>query len=365
MTRLKALDVMRGLTIALMILVNTALWGAPIFSPLKHSLWNGMTAADVVFPLFMFMMGVSMAFSLKKYDYRPGRSAVPKIVKRTVLIYLVGILLDSAEKAIAGSFSFEMLRFTGVLPRLALSYGFAAAFALCFSKRALKWIIGGLLVVYSAILLFFSGFEPTVENIVVKADLALFGERHIYHDWVPDGRIPLDPEGILGLIPSVAHVLIGYLCGRIVLSYGKTNLTPLLIVGAILTLSGLLLDAGIPINKKVWSPTFVLVSCGIGASLLGVLIYAIDVRKVGRWGVAEVFGANPLALYVLSSLIGCALWEICIGDESLPHFIYNAWLLPLFGAESAWPSLIYALSVTGLCYLVGRILYARKIYIKM
>ncbi|MCM1310694.1 MAG: heparan-alpha-glucosaminide N-acetyltransferase domain-containing protein [Bacteroides sp.] len=138
MTRLKALDVMRGLTIALMILVNTALWGTPIFSPLKHSLWNGMAAADIVFPLFMFMMGVSMAFSLKKFDYRPNRKAVSKIVKRTVMIYLVGILLDCTEKAISGTFSIDTLRFTGVLPRLALSYGFAAVFALCFSKKTIQ-----------------------------------------------------------------------------------------------------------------------------------------------------------------------------------------------------------------------------------
>lgn len=357
---------MRGLTIALMILVNTALWGTPVFAPLKHSLWNGMTAADVVFPMFMFIMGVSMAFSLTKFNYRPDGRALQKIIRRTLLIYLIGLLLDAAEKGISGTFDIAALRFTGVLPRLAFSYGFAAVFALCFSQKTIKWIIAVFLVGYAAVLLCFNGYVASVDNIIVKTDLAIFGERHIYHDWVPGGRIPLDPEGLLGLIPSVAHVLIGYLCGRIILRDGKKNLTPLLLIGAVLTLGGLALDAGIPLNKKVWSPTFVMVSCGFGALLLAILIYTIDVKgHIAIWHPAEVFGANPLALYVLSSLIGCALWEINISGESLPYFIYEAWLLPLFGSGSAWPSLIYSIGVTGICYLVGKVLYDKKIYIKI
>lgn len=365
MTRLKALDVMRGLTIALMILVNTALWGTPIFTPLQHSIWNGMAAADVVFPMFMYIMGVSMAFSLKKFNYRPTRAAITKIIKRTLLIYLIGLLLDIAEKSISGTFNIYQIRFTGVLPRLALSYGFAALFTLCFSRKTIRNIIVVFLAIYAVLLLVFNGFSPTTENIVVKTDLAVFGESHIYHDWVPSGRIPLDPEGLLGLIPSIAHVLIGYLCGRVILHNGKSNLTPLLLIGAALTIVGLALDAVIPINKKVWSPTFVMVSCGLGALLLGLLIYAIDIKHVGQWKAAEVFGANPLFLYIVSSLLGCTLWEINIGDIPLPHFLYNNYLSPLFGPTSALPSLIYALSVTTVCYFLGLILYSRKIYIKI
>lgn len=375
MERLKALDVMRGLTVALMIMVNTALWGTPVYGQLQHTLWNGLTAADLVFPMFMFIMGVSVSFSLRRFNYRPTGAAIGKIVKRTLLIYLIGLALDLAEKGISGAITgldFSTLRLTGVLPRLAFGYGLASLLALALSRRSLRRLVFALLAVYAAILLAFKGFEPTVENIIVRVDLAVFGEGHIYHDWVPGGRIPLDPEGLLGLLPSVAHVLIGYLCGRSLLENGKRNLTPLLLAGAALTIGGLALDAGIPINKKVWSPTFVMVSCGIGASLLALLIYGIDVRGIVRRRLnalwmqpASVFGANPLFLYILSSLLGCVLWRIDVGGVSLPQYLYGAVLEPLFGARSAMPSLLYALGVTVICYLVGLPLYKQKIYIKI
>lgn len=375
MNRLMALDVMRGLTVALMIVVNTALWGTPVFGQLQHSLWNGMTAADLVFPMFMFIMGVSVSFSLKRFDYKFSRSAAAKVIRRTLLIYVIGLVLDLAEKGISGALSgldFGSLRFTGVLPRLAFSYGIASLTALCLSRGALRRVVILLLVVYAAILLAFNGFEPTLRNVVAQVDLAVFGADHIYHDWVPGGRIALDPEGLLGLLPSVAHVLIGYLCGRSLMQHGKSNLTPLLLAGAVLTIAGLGLDSVVPINKKVWSPTFVLVSCGIGASMLGVLIHALDVAGIGRnklnrlWiQPAEVFGANPLFLYVLSSLLGCVLWRMEIGGISLPHYFYVNVLEPVFGPESAMPSLVYALIVTALCYLVGLPLYRRRIYIKI
>lgn len=370
MKRLEAIDIMRGLTIALMILVNTALWGTPVYGSLKHSLWNGMTAADLVFPMFMFIMGVCMAFSFKRYGYRPDRRAIAKIIKRTLLIYVIGLALDLAEKGISGaidSLDFSTLRLTGVLPRLAFGYGLASIVCLTASQKATQRLVVIFLLAYAALLLVFDGFEPTMDNIVVKTDLAVFGESHIYHDWVPGGRIPLDPEGLLGLVPTVAHVLIGYLCGRSLTGNGARDLTPLLLVGAALTIGGLALDAVVPINKKVWSPTFVMVSCGIGASLLAMLIYAVDIKRrgVGILRPAAVFGANPLFLYILSSLLGCALWRISVGGEVLPYYIYNNWLAPVFGTSSAMPSLLYALMVTAVCYAVGLILYKRKIFIKI
>lgn len=375
MKRLKALDVMRGLTIALMILVNTALWGTPVYGQLQHSLWNGMTAADLVFPMFMFMMGLSVSFSLKRYGYRPGGQVVRKIIRRTLVIYLIGLALDLAEKGISGAISgldFGALRFTGVLPRLAFSYGIASLLSLYAGRKTLRRLVALFLAVYAVILLTMRGYEPTVDNVIVKVDLAIFGAGHIYHDWVPGGRIPLDPEGLLGLLPSVAHVLIGYLCGRTLLERGSRNLTPLLLTGAVLTIGGLALDALVPINKKVWSPTFVMVSCGIGASLLAILIHLIDIRGVGRsrWNrawmqPAEVFGANPLFLYVVSSLLGCLLWRVECGGMTLPHYLYANVLAPVFGPESAMPSLLYALAVTAICYLIGLPLYRRRIYIKI
>ncbi|MCM1029585.1 MAG: heparan-alpha-glucosaminide N-acetyltransferase domain-containing protein [Pseudoflavonifractor sp.] len=374
MKRLKALDIMRGLTIALMIVVNTALWGAPIFHHLGHSLWNGLTAADVVFPFFMFIMGVSMAFSLKRYDYRPSGAAVGKIVRRTLLIFLAGIMLDLAEKGISGAISgldFSSLRLTGVLARLAFSYGIGALIALALPQRRLSCVIAVFLVGYGALLLLMKGFEPSVDNIVSRVDVSLFGEGHIYHDWTPAGRLPLDPEGFLGLIPSVAHVLIGYLCGRRIMQSKSPAdcLAPLLLAGAILTLSGLLLDAACPINKKVWSPTFVMVTCGMAASLLAILIWLLDVKKSSAaralGSPLMVFGINPLLLYIVSGILAALAWRITIGGEELPVWIYHSWLLPIFGPESALPSLIYSMAIAAICWFIGLPLFRHKIYIKL
>lgn len=373
MKRLQALDVMRGITIALMILVNTALWGTPVYPQLQHSLWNGLTAADLVFPLFMFMMGVSAAYSLRRFDYRPTAQAVKKVVRRTLLIYLIGLLLDLAEKGLSGAISgldFSTLRLTGVLPRLAFSYGLAALLALWLPLRTLAWIIAALLGGYAAVLLTLSGYEPTEHNVVARVDLALFGPGHIYHDWVPGGRIALDPEGLLGLIPSVAHVLIGYLCGRAITdSPQRPPLRRIIAGGALLLAAGLLLHhtTGLYINKKVWSPTFVLTCCGAGSIILAALIWLLDLRHAdGPWTEpAKVFGANPLLLYIISSLLGCALWAIPVAGTFLPEALYTHCLLPAFGPHSALPSLLYALAVTTLCYLLGLPLYRHHLHLKI
>ncbi len=368
--RLEALDAMRGLTIALMILVNCGLWGAPIFHHLHHATWNGLTAADLVFPWFVFIMGVGMAYALRRYDYKLSASAVGKVVRRTVLIFLVGLALDYVEKGMSGVISgldFSRLRLMGVLPRLALSYGLAALAALALPLRGVKWAVGLTLAAYAAILLLGRGFEPSVNNIVARVDLAMLGESHMYHDWVPE-RIAFDPEGLLGTIPSVAHVLIGYLCGRMLLRVpgNEGRLWRLMLIGFALAFCGFLLEPALPVNKKVWSPTFVLTTCGLGAQLLGALIYIVDIKGRRRWlPAATVFGVNPLALYVFSSLLAEALWQISIGGDSLPSWVYARWLLPLFGPDSAMPSLIWAAGLTAICWAAGYPLWRRKIYIKL
>lgn len=374
MNRLRALDVMRGLTVVLMIVVNTPVWGTPVYEALQHTLWNGLTAADLVFPLFVFMMGVSVSFSLRCYDYTPSRTAVTKVLRRTLLIFIVGLALDYVEKGIAGVSSgldFSRLRLTGVLPRLALSYGVASLLALYIGRRGLMWAVVAMLAVYAAVLLAFKGFEPTVANIVSRVDVALLGENHIYHDWVPGGRIALDPEGLLGTLPSVAHVLIGYLCGRSLMEHAGGDpyrrITPLLLAGAALTIAGFALSYGIPLNKKVWSPTFVMVSCGMGALLLGLLIYAIDIRGYGRRSLEffTVFGVNPLFLYILSSIAGVVMWEITVAGQALPAWLYANVLATVCGTSTGLASLVYSLLVVTLCWAVGLPLFRRRIYIKI
>lgn len=368
--RLLAIDAMRGLTIAIMIMVNCALWGTPVFEPLRHAAWNGLELADLVFPWFVMIMGISVALSLRRFDFKPCSIAVRKILKRTILIFAVGIALDLTEKWMSGgieSLSLSNLRILGVLPRLALSYGGATLIALYVSERGVKRIVVSTLTIYALLLLLFNGFEPSTDNIVARVDLAVLGENHMYHDWVPE-RIAFDPEGLLGTLPSIAHTLIGYLIGRMLIAVrnNRERVYNLMIFGSILALLGYALSAGLPINKKVWSPTFVLESCGMGAMLLGLLIWAIDIKGYRGWTPAvTVFGVNPLALYVLSSLLGTAVWLIPIGDVSLPAWMYVEWLEPLFGAESGIPSLTFSLMIVAICWIAGYPLWKRGIYIKL
>lgn len=367
--RLLALDAMRGLTIALMIMVNNGLWGAPIFEPLHHATWNGLTAADLVFPFFVFIMGVSISFSLKRFNYHANGQVIAKILKRTILIFLVGIALDFIEKGISGVISgldFSSIRIPGVLPRLAVSYGAASLLAIIFSERSLIKIIAIFLTAYGIILLTCNGYEPSSNNIVARIDIALFGESHIYHDWLPE-RTAFDPEGLLGCIPSVAHTLIGFLCGKMLLrtESNYSRVCNLLLIGSVLAISGFLLNSGLPINKKIWSPTFVLTTTGMGAQLLGLMIWMIDIKKhKALLPAVTVFGVNPLALYVFSGILESTLWRITIGSQPLPHAFYTA-VAPLLPTGSALPSLIWSLGVTLLVWAVGYPLWRRKIYIKL
>lgn len=368
--RLLSLDVMRGLTILIMIMVNNQLWGTHIFDPLEHVAWNGLKIADLVFPWFMMIMGVSVAYSLRRFDYRPSKAAVVKIVRRTCLIFLIGLALDYFDKGLSGvieGLDFTNLRLMGVLPRLALSYGFAAILALLLDEKGVKWATGIFLVLYAIVLLSMNGYEPSTNNIVARVDLAILGESHMYHDWVPE-RIALDPEGLLGTIPSIAHVLIGYLMGRMLLRErdNYARVTNLMLCGALLALAGYILAGWLPVNKKIWSPTFVLASCGLGSQMLGLLIWIIDIKGYKNWThIFAVFGVNPLALYVLSSLLGAIIWNISIGDRPLPSLMYSEWLSPMFGEQSGMPSLIYSLMIVVVCWLTGYVLWRKKIYIKL
>src|SRR5690554_6648106 len=191
--RLLSLDILRGITIAGMILVNNPGSGSSVFAPLKHAHWHGLTPTDLVFPFFMFIMGVSTFMSLRKFNFEPSRSAVWKVVKRTLLIFLIGLGLAWFGQLTGGlargesfgeaSTHFDTLRILGVLQRLALAYGLAALIALFVKSKYLVSTIVVMLVGYFVILLFGNGFELSEQNIISVVDRALWGPNHMYKDW--------------------------------------------------------------------------------------------------------------------------------------------------------------------------------------
>lgn len=382
--RLLALDILRGMTIAGMILVNNpGSWGA-IYAPLRHATWNGLTPTDLVFPFFMFIMGISTYLSLNKYHFHPEGTVLRKIIRRTVVIFLIGLgigwfsrfcntfyALGSEdisfwERLGRSCWTFDRMRILGVLPRLALCYGAAALIAVTVRHNRIPWIIGILLCGYAVILWVGHGFEISEANIVGVVDRAILGPAHMYRE----GDLAFDPEGLLSTLPAIAHVLIGFCCGKLICTPAKTSdqLLKLFLIGSVMMLVGWLLSYGCPINKKVWSPTFVLMTCGMASSLLALLIWIIDVKGKKRWSLFfESFGINPLFLYVTASILAILLGAIHIphGTEniSLHGALYQLGLEPLFGPTLG--SLVYALLFVGVNWLIGYPLYKHKIYIKI
>ena len=373
--RILALDVMRGITISGMILVNNPGSWSYIYAPLDHAKWNGLTPTDLVFPFFMFIMGISTYISLRKYQFTLNRHSLRKILKRTIGIYLIGLFigwfarfcyywngnadsqLDFLSQLAAAAWSFPHIRLTGVLARLAICYGLASLIATTVNHRRIPYIIAALLIGYLAILYTGNGFNYGTDNIISIVDKAIIGSNHLYND---NG---IDPEGLLSTIPSLAHVLIGFCIGRKIFSGSNTSTLSnrmqfLLLAGAVMTFTGFLLSYGCPINKKIWSPTFVLATCGLGSTLLGLLIYAfINLQKL----------INPLFIFVMSDIIAILLGSIPIGfagkNISLHAYACNEWFFPCFGNYGG--SLAYALVFLALCWLIAYPLYKNKVYIKL
>lgn len=353
--RLLSLDILRGITVAGMILVNNG-WGES-FEMLRHSKWNGMTPCDLVFPFFLFIMGISCYLSLVKSEFKPTPQVVRRIVKRTVLLFVIGLFINWFDHAIEGDFlCFDHLRIWAVMQRIALCYGIVSLFALFCNHKYTIHVIVGILVVYTAILVLGNGYAYDADvNILAQADLKLFGYDHIYH------KSPVDPEGLLGTISSVAHVLLGFYCGMLIRQKDtvEKKVIALFVVGTVLVIGGYLLSYGLPINKRIWSPSYVMMTCGLASLLQAFLMYVVDIRQKTKWTTFfHVFGVNALALYVSSELL-----QIFLKNVGMSEMIYNgihAVIVPL-----KWASLVYALYFVLFNFAIGYILYRKKIYIKL
>ncbi|MDR0892531.1 MAG: heparan-alpha-glucosaminide N-acetyltransferase domain-containing protein [Mediterranea sp.] len=363
--RLLSLDVLRGITVAGMILVNTPGSWSYVYAPLKHAPWIGLTPTDLVFPFFMFMMGISTYISLRKYQFRLTAEAGRKLLRRTLVLFALGFLLNLYGQAVFGEGNpLAHVRVLGVLQRFAICYGVAALLALTLKHRYLPFVAIGLLAGYFIFLVLGNGFAYGPDNILSKVDMAVLGPNHLLNDH------GIDPEGVLSQLPAIAHVLIGFCCGKWLMQAPdiRQKMLRLFLVGTTLAIGGYLLSYGCPISKKAWSPTFVLVTCGMAAALLALLIEVIDVQGRVRWSRPfDTFGVNPLFLYVFSEALAITLNGITLpfgdGRASLHDIAYQAVLRPLLGDYGG--SLAYALLFVFVCWAVGYVLHRKRIYIKI
>jgi predicted acyltransferase len=368
--RFLSLDVFRGATVCLMIIVNTSTGtGTDPFPWLVHARWIGFTAADWVFPTFLFVVGNSMSFG----DAKAGGEAqfLGKVAKRTAILFLLGFLLywyPFFRLGADGSWAAIPLgetRVTGVLQRIALAFCLSAIAIRHLPVRALYAACAVLLLGYWAILMHWGtpGEELTkLGNAGTHFDLWLVGQNHLYRK---DGGF--DPEGLLGVLPSVVNVLAGYLAGR-VLREGPDrarSVRVLLAAGAVLVALALAWAPLLPIAKKLWTSSYVTLTVGLDLIVLAALVWLIEIRQV-RAGTRffEIFGRNPLALYLLSELLTYGSQALAIGPKQhLYDWIATTLFLPYIPGPIG--VLLFSTAFMLVCWSVGYLLDRRGIVVKI
>ena len=312
------------------------------------------------------MMGISTYLSLKKTQFQATPYVLRKILKRAVLLFLIGLGISWFDHAIEGDWlCFGHLRIWAVLQRIALCYLVVSLFAITVKHKYTIPVVIGLLALYSVIVLVGNGYAyDSATNVLAQVDLRLFGYDHLYH------KGPVDPEGLVSTLSAIAHTMIGFLCGQLICSKAilKKRIIKMLTNGALFTIAGFVLAIWLPLNKRIWSPSFVLVTCGLAMLLLALIILLEQktplLRKDEQGGGSPlavfflVFGMNPLFLYVLSELMAIVFGHFGINDA-----IFNG-IHSVISAPK-WASLAYALTFVLINWLVGYVLYRRKIFIKL
>jgi predicted acyltransferase len=368
--RFTALDVFRGMTVCLMIIVNTAGNGATTYGPLQHAHWHGFTPTDLVFPSFLFAVGNAMSFVMPKWEHLPQSKVLWKIFKRTFIIFLLGFLMywfPFVKWDAAGHLEmapFESTRVFGVLQRIALCYGIASLMIYYLKPRAALIISVILLFLYWALLYAFAeGADPfdMQGNFGSVVDRWLLNEKHLYHG---EG-VAFDPEGFLSTMPAIVNVVGGYITGKYIQAKGNTyeGLTKLLLAGVLLLFAAYCWNLSFPVNKKLWTSSFVLHTVGLDCIIISVIIYIINFKHKTNWTYFfEAFGRNPLFIYLLSEIAAILLWFFKIEKLSLYQWIYQTIFIH---AGAYFGSLLFAVSFMLFCWLIGYILDKKKIYVRV
>lgn len=307
MKRLLSLDVLRGLTVALMIIVNNGA-GRQHFEMLDHSKWNGLTVCDLVFPFFLFMVGVSIHLAQKGMGSLTQGQRYRKILIRTCKLFAIGVLLHAWDMLVCQDFPIlANLRFWGVLERIAICYGICSVIVMWVKPKHIWKIAVALLIVYAIMLTLGNGYAQDGTNLAAIIDRLYLSESHLYH------KSPVDPEGLMGTISAIAHTLIGTIVGRTITDRRRdlnARLLHLFIMGTVLMVAAHLISYQYPLNKRIWSPSYTLMTCGIATSLLALLTYIIDVKGHKTWcRPFNFFGLHAFTLYIISEAFAPLAWQ--------------------------------------------------------
>ncbi|MBN9300115.1 MAG: DUF1624 domain-containing protein [Filimonas sp.] len=380
--RYYSLDVFRGATVALMILVNNpGSWGH-IYAPLEHANWHGCTPTDLVFPFFLFAVGNAMAFVMPRFEQAGTSVFLRKVIKRTILIFLIGLFLNwspfvkwSGDELVWKPW--ENVRIFGVLQRIALCY-FFASLIVYFCKTKGAYLVSVIILLFYWFLTSWLGASGDPYSLSgyfgTAVDMKVLGVKHMYSG---EG-VPFDPEGITSTFPAIVQVIFGYFVGQYIQQKGKTYemLSNLFIAAVVLIFAGFCWDLVFPINKKIWTSSYVLYTTGLAILTIATLIFLIEFKeKRGAWSkFFDVFGKNPLFIFFLSGFLPRLIGLIRITDRYTPEG------KPVYLSAFSWfyehickpvssnlknGSLLYALVMIAFYWLIVYIMDKKKIYIKV
>lgn len=397
--RITAIDVLRGITVAGMLVVNDPGDAAHVFAPFAHSVWNGCTLADLVFPFFLFVVGITTHLSLSRrsVDGADNRAVTRAILRRSAIIFGLGLLLNAypffEKNAVAGpdwlpaflghiGARLEQLRIMGVLQRIAIAYLVTSFIVRRASTRTVVLTTAGILLAYwGAMTILPVPGEGVIGSQVLNdpgRNLSAWVDR-VTLDWTRwgmgwhlwDRAVPYDPEGLFSTIPSIATVMLGVLTGRWLQSKRPLidQLRVLAFAGVILMLAGFAWGLVFPINKPIWSSSYVLFTGGACALLLAIIAWAVDVMRWKRWSKTFlVFGTNPIVAYVgaefLASVLRSSI-KFKLDGQRLGTGMTVVRLLEGAGVSPYVGSLVWALLFVGLCYLWLRVMYKRGIFLRV
>ena len=377
--RYYSLDVFRGATVCLMILVNNPGSWAHIFDPLEHAPWHGLTPTDLVFPFFLFAVGNAMAFVMPRLEAAGDAAFWRKVLKRTALIFLIGLFLNwwPFVRWVDGSLVFRQwvdvskpgqgVRVMGVLQRIALCYFFASVIIYYLNPR--KAFLAGMILLMVYWMLCYVGNPVDPYSLKgwfgTSIDKAVLGVSHMYKG---EG-IPFDPEGLVSTLSAIVQVILGFMVGDYIQKKGKSfeMLTGLFIAGVAMLVTGYCWDLVFPINKKIWTSSYTIYTSGLATLTIATMIYMIEFRNIkgGLTRFFDVFGKNPLFVFALSAFLPKGLALIRLGDGVNPwNWLYKKVLIHVPGPPELG-SLLYALCVITFMWAICYWMDKRKIYVKV
>jgi predicted acyltransferase len=366
--RLVSLDVFRGMTVAAMLLVNDPGTWSAVYPPLEHAAWNGWTPTDLVFPFFLFIMGVALEFSLASRrnaaaSVTTSRPLMRHVIYRTLIIFALGVFLH-----LAPFFHFRTMRILGVLQRIALCYFFAALLTLKTGLRTRIAVVAALLLGYWALMTLVPVPGYGAGHLDPEGNLAAYIDRALMsgHLWKPRW----DPEGWLSTLPAIATALLGGFAGKWLSSSATASKKILgLVLGGVAGLAvGKLWNLWFPINKNLWTSSYTVFTAGFACLLLALCYWLIEVRGWRRWGLPfQVFGANAIFSFVLSIVLAKLGYIVKFtaggAQTTLQGYIYQHVFAPL--ASPQMSSLLFAIAFVIVCWLPAAVLYRKKIFLKV